>query len=84
MKLNVKALAFSLAITHALGLLFLGWAAAFGWGVDLALLVSTFYMGFMPTFVGGIIGAIWGFVDGLIAGLVIAYLYNAFVARAKR
>jgi len=83
MKLNVKALTFSLGITWGVYMLFLGWVAAFGWGVRVVEVFSSFYVGFCPSFVGGIVGGIWGFVDGLIAGLIISFLYNAFLDKKK-
>ncbi len=39
---------------------------------------GTVYIGFEPSFVGGIVGGIWGFVDGFIAGAVVAFFYNIF------
>jgi hypothetical protein len=84
MKLNVKALAFSLAITCGLYLLFLGWVATFGWGKELVSTLSSLYIGYEPSFVGGIIGAIWGFVDGIIAGVIIGFIYNAIFKEKKK
>jgi len=40
--------------------------------------LSSLYIGYAPSFVGGIIGGIWGFFDGLIGGAILALLYNAF------
>jgi hypothetical protein len=74
--LNVKSLTFSFAVTYGLSLLFLGWAGSFGWGKPIVKLFSEFYVGFSPSFVGGIIGAIWGFVIGAIMGALIAFFYN--------
>ena len=76
-KLNVKALALGLGISWAIGMLFLGWVSIFGWGIKLVEASSSLYIGFAPTFLGGIIGAIWGFVDGAIGGAIIALIYNA-------
>jgi hypothetical protein len=44
--------------------------------------MASFYIGFKPTFLGGVIGAIWGFIDGAIGGVIIALVYNA-IARKK-
>ena len=78
MPLNVKALALSFGATVALFMLFIGWAAAFGWGVGVVTAISSLYIGFAPTILGGIIGAIYGFIDGAIGGALIAYFYNYF------
>ncbi len=81
-KLSVKGLAIGLGATWALCMLFIGWAAIFGWATSIVDTMSSVYIGFKPTFLGGIIGAAWGFVDGAIGGLVIALIYNA-VAKKK-
>ncbi|HJO92796.1 MAG TPA: bacteriophage holin [Victivallales bacterium] len=81
-KISVKGLALALGITWGLYMLFLGWVAGFGWGVELMEGMSSLYIGFSPSFIGGIIGAIWGFFDGAIAGILIAFIYNR-VSRKK-
>jgi hypothetical protein len=75
-RLNPKALAFGLGISWAVCMLFVGWASIFGWGTKFVELMSSVYIGFAPSFLGGIIGAIWGFVDGAIGGAIIAFVYN--------
>ncbi len=45
---------------------------------------SNLYIGYGPTFVGGIIGAVWGFFDGAVAGAVIALVYNWATIPEKR
>jgi hypothetical protein len=84
MKLNVKALTFSLGITWGLYMLVLGWVGAFGWGEEAIIIFSSFYIGFEASFVGGIIGAIWGFIDGVVGGLIIAFLYNSFCTKPRK
>jgi len=76
-RLNVKALAIALGSAWSLCMLFSGWAAIFGWSEKFVEIMGSVYIGFEPTFIGGIVGAIWGFIDGAIAGLVIALVYNA-------
>lgn len=77
-KLNVKALALGGGVLWALYMLLLGWLAwIFGWGTGLVTTMSALYIGFHPTFFGGIVGGIWGFVDGAIAGAIIAWVYNS-------
>jgi hypothetical protein len=83
MKLNVKALAFSLAITWAFTMLCLGWVSMFGWGYEAMDVAASFYIGYGPTFEGGLIGAVWGFFDGLIGGAIIGWLYN-WIAMPKK
>lgn len=76
-KLNIKSLALAGGVLWGLYMLLIGWAAwLFDWGTDFVAMMSSVYIGFNPTFFGGILGAIWGFVDGAIAGVVIAWVYN--------
>lgn len=77
-KLDVKSFALAWGVSFGLYGLFLGWAAMFGWGTGIVDAVSSLYIGFAPTFVGGIIGGVWAFFDGAIGGLIIALAYNAF------
>ncbi len=81
-KLNVKGLAIGLGVAWSFCMLFIGWASIFGWSANIVEVMSSVYIGFKPTFLGGIIGAAWGFVDGAIGGLIIAIIYNA-VAKKK-
>jgi len=76
-KLNVKALAGGFGVSWAVCMLFVGWASIFGWGTRLVEVFSSLYIGFAPTFLGGLLGAIWGFIDGAIGGAIIALVYNA-------
>jgi hypothetical protein len=75
-KLNVKASAIGLGISWAFCMLFVGWASIFGWGREFVEMMSSVYLGFTPTFLGGFTGAIWGFIDGAIVGAIIAVVYN--------
>jgi hypothetical protein len=76
-KLQIFPLAVALGVTWALGILLLGWAGGLGWGTELVNVMSSLYIGYGPSFVGGIIGGIWALVDGAIGGAVIALIYNA-------
>ncbi len=80
-KLNVKALAVGLGASWAVCMLFVGWVSIFGWGTKFVEMMSSVYIGFTPTFLGGIIGAVWGFIDGAIGGAIIAVVYNAIAKR---
>jgi hypothetical protein len=82
-KLRIVPLAVALGAVWALGVLFVGWVSSFGWGVNFVDVMSSMYIGYKPSFLGGIIGAIWAFVDGAIGGAIIAVVYNAF-ARKKQ
>jgi hypothetical protein len=76
-KLNVKALAVAGGVLWSLYMLLIGWAAwLFDWGTDFVTTMASVYIGFKPSFVGGIIGAIWAFIDGAIGGAIIAAVYN--------
>lgn len=75
----VEKKAFSLAggITWALGLFLIAvgslviesWAQAVTW-------LGQFYVGYAPTFVGGLIGAVWGFLDVTVGLYVFLWLYE--------
>ncbi|MFQ5990001.1 MAG: bacteriophage holin [Candidatus Methylomirabilales bacterium] len=81
MELNVKALAVALGVSWSVLILFSGWASIFGWGTRFVEIMSSLYIGFAPTFLGGLIGAAWGFIDGAIGGAVVALIYNAMVSK---
>lgn len=78
-KINLKAAVFSFGITWAIAMLFIGWVAIFGWGTKVVDVLSSLYIGFAPTLVGGIIGAVWGFFDGAIGAAIFTLLYNSMV-----
>jgi hypothetical protein len=82
-KLNIKALAMAGGALWGVYMLLIAWSAwLFNWGTGFVTAMSSIYIGFTPTFLGGVIGAVWGFIDGAIAGAVIAWIYN--IAAAKR
>jgi hypothetical protein len=58
-------------------------AALFGWGVAMAEMVGSFYVGFGPTFLGALIGAVWGFVVGFVFFGIGAWLYNLMVGEGR-
>ena len=58
-------------------------ATLFEWGILVVKVLSTLYIGYMPSFVGSIAGAVWAFVDGFIAGALMAWLYNKLL-RSRR
>ncbi|MFQ5656124.1 MAG: bacteriophage holin [Candidatus Methylomirabilales bacterium] len=81
MDLNVKALALALGVSWSFLILFTGWVSMFGWGTRFVEVMSSLYIGFAPTFFGGIIGAMWAFIDGAIGGAIVALVYNRVVRK---
>ena len=78
-KIDVKAFALAWGISFSVSVSFLGWAAMFGWGVKLVDMISSLYIGYAPTFIGGIIGGVWAFFDWAIGAGIVAIVYNALV-----
>lgn len=81
MDLNVKALALALGLSWSFLILFTGWVSMFGWGTRFVEVMSSLYIGFAPTFFGGVIGAMWAFIDGAIGGAIVALVYNRVVRK---
>ncbi len=82
--LGPVSLGVALGIAWGAAVLFLGVAAAFfGWGVPLAAMLSSLYIGFGPTVAGSIAGAVWGFAEGFVFGFVVAWLYNRLLRRRR-
>jgi hypothetical protein len=77
-KLKPFPMAFAIGMTWGLGILLLGWISGGGWGARLVEVLSSLYVGYSSTFVGGLIGGLWAFADGFIAGLIVAGFYNRF------
>jgi hypothetical protein len=84
MKLNVKAFTVAFGFMWALAMLFLAWVSSFGWGIRDVSVISGIYLGYAPTFLGGIIGFLWGFVDGAIGGFLLSSFYNYFLKKFKK
>ncbi|HEU64086.1 MAG: hypothetical protein KR126chlam4_01015 [Candidatus Anoxychlamydiales bacterium] len=82
-KLNIKAFTLTCGITWGLFMLFLAWVSSFGWGIRDVSVIAGLYLGYEPTFLGGIVGALWGFVDGAIGGFILSYFYNIFLKKFK-
>ena len=77
-KFSVIGLALGVGIYWGLSMMVVGWTSMYGWGNAFQSTMASIYIGFEPSFVGGIVGGIWGFVDGFIAGAVVAFFYNIF------
>jgi len=73
------AVGLALGVTSALYTLVFGWVAWLGgYGVDMVHQMSTVYLGYAPSFMGGLIGGGWALVDGFIFGVILGWLYNFF------
>ncbi len=86
LKANLGVISFGLAvgITLAISAFILSLAAAFfDWGTPMVMILSSLYVGFSPTFVGGVAGAVWGFVNGFIFGTLIAWIYNRLISTRR-
>ena len=77
-KINIKAFGLALGLTWAGGVFILGFAASFGYGLELVDFISKLYVGYGPTLTASLVGAIWAFADAFLGGVVIAWLYNKF------
>ena len=77
-RLKVVPMAMALGVTWGTGIMLLGWVAAAGWGSKPVEVLSSLYLGYGPSFLGGVIGGLWAFGDAFLAGLLLAFFYNAF------
>ncbi len=82
MRLNVKALAFSVAIFWGGSVFLVGLVnlASPGYGGAFLAVVASIYPGYHATASFGqvVVGALYALVDGAIGGLIFAWLYNLF------
>ena len=78
MRLRIVPVALAFGLTWGIGVMLLGWVSGIGWGGRLVDVLSSVYVGYASTFLGGLIGGAWAFVDGFVAGLLLAFLYNVF------
>ncbi len=79
-KIHVVKFALAWGISFGLYLMVLGWFASFGWGTKIVDVVSSLYIGYAPTFLGGIIGGIYAFADWFIGILIVGWIYNRLIA----
>jgi len=85
MTLGVVSFGLAIGLTWAILVFVLGLVAALlGWGLGIAIALSTLYVGFGPTLIGSITGAVWAFASGLVAGILIAWFYNRFLLTRRR
>jgi hypothetical protein len=85
MKLNVRALAFSAALTCGILAMLLTGLANLMWpsyGREFLQMMASVYPGYHATRSLGqvIIGTLYGLVDGAIGGAILAWLYNLIAA----
>jgi len=79
-RLRAVPIALALGVTWGMGILLLGWVSAAGWGAKFVEVLSSLYVGYASTFLGGVIGGLWAFGDAFLAGLVVAFLYNTLAS----
>jgi hypothetical protein len=77
-RLSVIGMAIGVGIYWGLSMAIAGWTSMFDWGNGFVSVMSSIYIGYEASFIGGIIGGIWGFFDGFIAGALVAFFYNRF------
>ena len=82
MKLDVKALAATVALVWGIGLFIMTWwiITIDGSSADPTFL-GQIYRGYSITPVGSFVGLAWGVVDGAIGGAIFAWGYNFLVTR---
>jgi len=78
-KLNEKALAISLAVISALGMLLLGIAGNFGIYMGAVEMMQQMHMFFNISILGIITGMIEAGIISFIFGWLIAYVYNKLI-----
>jgi hypothetical protein len=83
-RIRLLPTAIAMGATWAMGVTLLGWISITGWGIRFVDVLSSVYIGFRPTFIGGIVGGLWAFTDAFAAGVVFALVFNAIAARNER
>ena len=87
MKVNIKALAFTLGIVWGGGIFLAGLANLIwpGYGKACLEVIASIYPGYhaVPSFGQVIVGTLYGLVGGSVAGLVVGWLYNLFAGRTS-
>ncbi len=83
-KFNLWKFCLALGIVWGVASLLAGWFAALGWGELYVRVMASIYIGYEPSFLGGIIGGVWGFFDAAVFGLALAFIYNVLVSTKKK
>ena len=77
MKINTKALAFSMGILGGLTVFLLTvWFLIMEYDGNLLAKLGNVYLGYSVSWTGAFVGFIYGFIDGLIGGTLLGFLYN--------
>lgn len=84
-RLDPISFGLAIGVVAAVYIFLLGLAASvLGWGVGVAMALSSLFIGYGPTLVGSFAGAVWAFFDGFVAGALIAWLYNRFLLARRQ
>lgn len=76
-KLKACSFGFALGLWWGVGMLIVGWVGWWcNWGHLFINAIASVYVGYAPSFWGGVIGFVWGFIDFFIFGVLIAWVYN--------
>ena len=82
MKLNVKAMAITIALVWGLGIFMLTWWIILFEGPNTNPNILThIYRGYSITPMGSVIGLLWALSDGLVGGACIAWIYNMLLSK---
>lgn len=77
MKLSASALGIAFGLTEAIFMMLFAWTGSlFGYGISIIHQIAEVYLGYDPSFIGGLLGGIWGFIDGFVFGIVAGSIYN--------
>jgi len=80
MKINARALAFTLGILWGLGMfLAVLWVMLLDGATGQPLPIAIVYRGVTVSWLGAVIGLAWGVLDGVIGGWLIGWLYNKVI-----
>lgn len=78
-KLSASALGLACGVLHAICMVVVALGVwMFGWWAGSVALISEWYPGFGPSFMGLVAGAFWGFLEGFVGGYLLAWFYNKF------
>ena len=74
-KLNALSLAIAIGVSEGLGMMLFAWAGwLWGYGTPVIQQIASMFIGYAPSFGGGILGALWGFADGFTFGIVVGWI----------
>lgn len=80
-KLSAVWFGVAIGVTTGIFMMLFAWAGRlWGYGIPIIHDISSVYLGYAPSLVGGLLGGLWGFVDGFIFGIVTGWIYNLCVS----